>query len=427
VPPAPDHDVRLARLREWLRTGLWFLPMVWALGAVLAALALIAVDERTGGDEPSWLVFGRGVDSARNVLSVIAGSTITFTGTVFSITIVALQLASTQFSPRVLRSFLRDRPTQHCLGTFVATALFSLMVLREVGSEAVEVPGLAITGAFLLVLASVFAFVFLVHHVAHSVRAVSIVEAVASETRASVEANHPPVLDDPLAGAPVPDGPPAQSIGWPGRPGVLLGFDEDDLVAAARAGGCVIELLPLVGDFVPTGAPVVAVHGGRVDPGAVLDHIGVGPERTLYQDTAFGIRQLVDIAEKALSPAVNDPTTAVQCIDRIHDLLRRLAVRPFHSGRFADADAALRLVVRRHTWDDLVQLGFEEIRHYGIGAFPVPRRLRAALLDLRSVAPPERAGAVEAQLRALDAAIARAYGVAEDRAVASEPDAQGLR
>src|SRR5918994_322555 len=191
----PDHDVRLARLREWLNTGLWFLPMVWAFASMAAALALVAVDRRLGGDDPSWLVFGRGVDSARQVLAVISGSTIAFTGTVFSITIVALQLASTQFSPRVLRTFLRDRATQHCFGAFV------------------------------LIVGSVFAFVFLVHHVAQSVRAVSIIDAVASETRASIEANHPAAAPDPFVGAAAPAAPPRQVIGLDHGPGVLLGVD----------------------------------------------------------------------------------------------------------------------------------------------------------------------------------------------------------
>jgi uncharacterized membrane protein len=428
LPNSPDHDVSRARLREWLSTGLWFLPMLWAFGAMASAIGIVALDQRWGGDSPSWLVFGRGPDSARLVLSVIAGSTITFTGTVFSITIVALQLASTQFSPRVLRTFLRDRASQHCFGTFVATALYALMVLREVEAE-VAVPGLALTGAFALVVASIFAFVFLVHHVAQSIRAVSIIDAVAAETRASIRANHPIDGTDPLAEAPVPTGPPAQILTLERPPGALLGIDEDDLVDIATRHGCVLELLATVGDYVPSNAPVFAVHGGdgHVEAAAVLRHVGIGPERTLYQDTAFGLRQLVDMAEKALSPAINDPTTAVQCIDRIHDLLRRIAVRPIASGRYGDAAGNLRLVVPKTSWDDYVHLAFDEIRHFGIGSLQIPRRLRAALLDLRSAAPPERHPPLDDQLRALDTAIAETYGTSPDRALAAHPDPQGIR
>jgi uncharacterized membrane protein len=374
-------------------------------------------------------VFGRGTDSARQVLAVIAGSTIAFTGTVFSITIVALQLASTQFSPRVLRAFLRDRASQHCFGTFVATALYSLMVLREVGAVGMEVPGLAVSGAFVLIVASIFAFVFLVHHVAQSVRAVSIIDAVAAEARRSIDANHPATATDPFAGEPVPGGSPRQVIGLDRGPGVLLGLDEDDLVAVARRHGCVLEVVPYVGDFVPTGAPVVRVHGGdgEVPAGDVLDHLGIGPERTLYQDSAFGIRQLVDMAEKALSPAVNDPTTAVQCLDRIHDLLRRIATRPLASGRFGDEDGRLRLVVPQVTWEDYVHLGLDEIRLFGIGSLQVPRRLRAALDDLLTVAPPGRRRVLEEQLTALDRAVVRAYPEPDERARALQPDLQGIR
>jgi uncharacterized membrane protein len=425
---SPDHDVSKARLQEWLNTGLWFLPMAWALGAMSAALGIVALDHRWGGDDPSWLVFGRGPESARLVLSVIAGSTIAFTGTVFSITIVALQLASTQFSPRVLRTFLRDRASQHCFGTFVATALYSLMVLREVEAK-VAVPGLGLTGAFALVVASIFAFVFLVHHVAQSVRAVSIMDAVAAETRASIRQNYPLRGIDPFAESRTPEGPAAQVLLLERGPGALLGVDEDDLVRIACRHDCVLELLPVVGDYLPSNIALFAVHGGDggVTADVVMRHVGIGPERTLYQDTAFGFRQLVDMAEKALSPAINDPTTAVQCIDRLHDLLRRIAVRQLPSGRYGDDAGNLRLIVPQVTWDDYVQLAFDEIRHFGIGSIQIPRRLRAALLDLKSIAPPERQAALDGQLRALDGAIHRAYPVSDDRVTARRADPQGIR
>ena len=213
------------------------------------------------------------------MLAVISGSTIAFTGTVFSITIVALQLASTQFSPRVLRTFLRDRPSQHCFGVFVASALYSLMVLREVGTSHVPVPGLAVTGAFLLVVASIFGFVFLVHHVAQSIRAVTIMDAVAAEARASLEENHPPVVHDPAADHPLPAGEARQVIALDRRPGVVLGIDEDDLVRLAQRYGCVLELVPTVGDYVVHGGAVFRVYEGTevVPPRAALAHVGLGP------------------------------------------------------------------------------------------------------------------------------------------------------
>jgi uncharacterized membrane protein len=424
----PDHDVRLARLREWLGTGLWFLPMLWAVGAITAALVLVGIDHRLGGDDPKWLVFGSGADNARTILSVIAASAMAFTGTVFSILIVALQLASTQFSPRVLRTFLRDRGSQHCLGVFVATSVYAIVVLRDVGDE-VEVPGLALTGAFCMVILSIFAFVFLIHHVASSIRAVSIIETVAAETRRSIRENFPP------EGAPDEPAPDERALGEPDQvvtldrgPGNLHGHDEDDLVRIGTEHDCTIVVLPTIGDYLPSNIPVFHIHGADgVDPERLLRHIGTGRERTTFQDTAFGFRQLVDVAVKALSPGINDPTTAVQCIDRIHDLLRRIAVRPTPTGHHHDDAGVLRLVVPRPGWDDYVHLAFDEIRHSGVGQVQIPRRMRAALLDLKTVAGPERQVALDLHLTALDDAVGRTYDNAEDRARADEADLQGLR
>jgi uncharacterized membrane protein len=427
-PSYPDHDIRLARLREWLGTGLWFLPMLWALGAIAAALGLVAIDHRLGGDDPAWLVFGSEADNARTILSVIAASAMAFTGTVFSILIVALQLASTQFSPRVLRTFLRDRGSQHCLGVFVATSIYALVVLRDVGDE-VEVPGLALTGAFSLVILSIFAFVFLIHHVASSIRAVSIIDTVAAETRKSIRENFPPV-DAPEE--PTTDdlqlGDPDQIVNFDRGPGNLVGFDEAELVEIATRHDCTLVLLATVGDYLPSTIPVIAVHGATdIATRDVLDHLGTGRERNTFQDPSFGFRQLVDVAEKALSPAINDPTTAVQCLDRIHDLLRRIAVRPLPSGRYRDPSGRLRLVVPLPTWDDYVNLAFDEIRHNGIGSIQIPRRMRAALLDLRTVAGPGRQAALDLHLTALADAVRRTYDVPEERARADEADLQGLR
>ncbi len=426
--PLQDHDQTLARAREWLRTGLWFIPTLFVSAAIAAALALTALDDATGGDSPRWLVFGRGPEGAREVLGTIAGSTLAFTGVVFSITIVALQLASTQFSPRVLRTFLRDRGSQVCLGVFVATFVFALMVLREIDSTPGYVPGLSVTGAFSLVVASLFAFVWFVNHIAQAIRVVNIIESVARETRAAIDNVCPEAAADPGAGLAPPAGPPTAVLPFTRQPGALLGVDEDDLVEVARRHDCVLVLLATVGDYLPTGLPLFAVHGGdgTIGAGEVLPYVGSGPERTMYQDAAFGFRQLVDIAEKALSPAVNDPTTAVQVIDRIHDLLRRLAARPFPSGRYLDAAGRLRLVVAVTSWDDYVSLAFDEIRLYGSTSVQIPRRLRAALEDLSVVAPPGRRGALDRQRRLLAAVVARSFADEDDRRLASRADQQGL-
>ena len=367
--------------------------MVWAFGAMAAAVAIVADRPRDRRRRSELAgVRPRAADSARQVLGVIAGSTIAFTGTVFSITIVALQLASTQFSPRVLRTFLRDRASQHCFGIFVATALYSLMVLREVGSDRSRCPGLAVTGAFVLVVASIFAFVFRVHHVSQSIRAVSIMEAVAAETRASIRRELPAEATSTTAAGVRPRRErPAQVLTLDRGPGDLLGVDEDDLVAhrlpprlrpRARPDG---RRLPAVGRAAvractaatdwspsmrccPTSASARSARCTRTPPSASASS-STSPRRRCR-------------------PPINDPTTAVQCIDRLHDLLRRLAVRPLPPGAPTPTRrASSAWSSRRPTWDDYVHLAFDEIRHFGIGSVQIPRRLRAAIEDLKTGGP----------------------------------------
>ena len=208
----------------------------------------------------------------------------------------------------------------------------------------------------------------------------------------------------------------------------MLGFDEDDLVSLGHRHDCVLVLVHRVGDYVATGAPMVEVHGGGggPPPEEVRAHIGIGITRTMQQDVAFGFRQLVDIAEKALSPAINDPTTAVQALDRLHDLLRRLAGRPWPTGRVADDDGRLRLIHPVATWDDFVLLAFTEIRRYGAGSIQTARRLRAAIEDLLSCVPDDRRPVLEAELARLDAEVELLYELPDDRRLARRADEQGL-
>jgi uncharacterized membrane protein len=212
---------------------------------------------------------------------------------------------------------------------------------------------------------------------------------------------------------------------------VILGFDEDDLVEIARSSGAQLRLVRRVGDYVPSHAPVVEVWAvddtyTPVATQAVLRRIGGGIERTMAQDPLFGFRQLVDIAEKALSPAVNDPTTAVQAIDRMHDLLRRIATRPQPTGTHVDAAGTVRLVVPVPAWYDVVGLACDEIRHYGASSIQVARRLRAMFDDLLTVTTPERAVVVREQIELLDRVVDRAFDDPHDRATARRADHQGI-
>ena len=411
--------MRLFDIREHLRTSLWFIPSVCVIGAVLLALVLIRIDR--SGYEADFL-FNGGADGARNFLSTISSSMITFTGLVFSITIVVLQLASQQYSPRVLRTFLRDRHSQFALGVFTATFTYSLMVLREIRSD--FVPNLAVTAAFLFVLGSLFLFVDYIHQITQSIRVGNITHAIGTETRDAIAAIYD--HDHVDASRPIGDDPRTRTLAARSR-GILQGLDRDKMVEIATDLGAIVEIVPAIGDFVPEGSTLLEVHGGEEgDLTRFFDAISLGRERTMRQDPAFGFRQLADIAEKGLSPAVNDPTTAIQCLDEMHDLLRRLADRPFPSGQRSDREGNLRLVYPVMSWDRYIHLAFDEIRYYGRDSLQIHRRLRSILLDLLEVAPSERHAPLRSQLDLLDASAERNMMDEEDRATAKLADEQGL-
>ena len=419
------------RLNEYLRSSLWFIPSAFVLSAVTLWLVVGAIDRAVDGNDLA-LAYGGGPDGAQEVLSAIATSMIAFTGVVFSITIVVLQLASGQFSPRVLRTFLRDRATQSSLGIFIATFVYALLVLRDVratsSDESAYVPGLSVSMALVVLALSLGVFVYYIHHIAQAIRVSWIVDAVADETRRSIAHQFPDAPDEGLELS-APSGPPTQVLVAP-VPGALQAVGKRALVALARRNDSVLVLRPSVGDFVPQGGELLWVYGrqplGGDDADEAVGEFALGIERTMEQDPAFGFRQIVDIAIRGLSPAVNDPTTAVQCLDRLHDLLRYLAAQPFRSGRLGDEDGNLRLVVPPPSWQDYLDLALDEIRHYGRTSIQVMRRIRAVLDDLDAVVSEEEAKAVQRQRDVLDRVVEANITDPHDRALAMRPDVQGL-
>ena len=415
--------MRLFWVREHIRSSLWFVPTLCVLVSVALAVVLGKIDAEVSDGWVRSLTFQTDAENARTFLTTISTSMITFTGLVFSITIVVLQLASQQLSPRVLRSFLRDRLSQISLGVFVATFTYSLVVLRYLGgADSGSVPNISITVAFGLVLLSIGFFVAYIHHISQSIRIGNLAESIAVETDDAIEKIYE--HEEVERRLPEPSGPPDQTIASRGR-GVLAAMDRDELVELARERGAVLRVLPSLGDFVPSGAPVMHVYGGPL-PAEATEHLALSPERTMAQDPAFGFRQLVDIGQKALSPAVNDPTTAVQAIDLIHDLLRKLAPRPFPSGQRRDTNGDLRLTFPVMSWDAYVHLACDELRHYGATSLQVMRRMRAMLEDLRHVAPEDRRTVLDGQLDLLDGAIRRTWPDAEDQRLGLIADPQGL-
>jgi len=414
-----------------MRANLWLIPTATAVAAFALAKSMAAVDRHIGQASDRWFRFSGEAESARALLSTISASMITFTGLVFSITILVLQLASSQFSPRALRTFLEDRVTQVAMATFVGTFVFAMALLPElhIRHETHDgfVPGLSVSIAFALVLASVGVFIHYINHMAHSVRAVSIVKHISKETRCELLEMYPAlILDSPETPREVPQNPPDFSLANEGQAGVLSSINQTALLEACLEHDLVVRLLPMPGDFVANGAPLFEAWGTTSPSheqlaGAVL----LADERTPRQDPGFGFRQLVDIATRALSPGVNDPSTAVQVLDEIHDLLRLLAERDIPSSQRVDEEGVLRLILPAMTWQGYVHLALDEIRHYGGSSLQVARRTRALLDDCLSVASPERQVCLRLQQTLLDHNIEEHMPTEHDRAAAKKASAQG--
>lgn len=385
--------VSLDRIRDRLRAAFWLIPSACALGAVGLAIALVAVD-RGVGDADTRYLFPGPPEGARSFLGAIIGAMISFTGLVFSITVVVLVLTSGQFSPRVLRRFLRDRTIQWTFGVFVATFLFAMTVLRTVlgtDNNGAFVPRIAVTVAFVLVLVSVGLFIRYIHHIITRIQVANIITDIGRETRDVLEARCPP---DGGEGPPEPSLASERVEVAAPRSGVLTSLAERRVAERACREGVVVVVLPRIGDFVPSGAPLCIVHGGG-PAGWILECVAIDEERTMEQDVAFGFRQLVDIAERALSPSTNDPTTACQVIDALHDLLRRIVTRRLPAGRYAGGRGGVGLVVPQYSGEDYLDVALEEIWYYGADSTQVPDRLAVLLRDLRTVARPEHLPAVE--------------------------------
>lgn len=408
--------MRRDKVIEYIKGSLWVVPALFALASMVLAQITVSLDETFEGAQ--LFTFPGDADSARSILSTIATSMISFTGIVFTITIVALQLASQQFSPRILRTFFEDQKSQYSLGMFVATFIFALTVLREIGAEAEPVPRIAVASSVFLVVATTVVFVGYLDHMAKSIRISYLIAEIGDESREVIDRFLPTDFRGPedieRRGEP--------TIVRSTKPGVLNEVHLTHLVRLAEAEGCTIQILPNLGDFVPTGGKMAEIYGGSSSEDEVRHFLDLGKERTMDQDLAFGIRQLVDIAVKAISPAINDPTTAVQSLDQIHDILRRLCGVPLPERRVYGE----RVSIHGPTWDGLVNLACNEIRHFGEGYVQVARRLNAMLTDLAQHTNDQRRAILDAELELLEASIRRGFEDDADRRLATVRDEQGI-
>jgi uncharacterized membrane protein len=411
------------RVRNYFLNSIWISPVLGMLAA-LGAVRLLHRIEEGGGWESSL-----DPDTARALLGTVASALFTFVVFVSSALLVAVQLASAQLTPRIIALIYKDPVNRFALTFFVFTFTFSLAALVRIKSS---VPLLTAHSAAYGCAASLAVFLYMIDHVGKALRPSGALGAVAREGRKVIDSVYPRSLSDSKEGtareaARVPDAGPAATILSPGD-GVVLAFDPKGLLALARRADCVIEMVPQVGDHVAAGDPLFRVYPGAAapPPGVLCRSVALGQERTLEQDPTIAFRIMVDIANKALSPAINDPTTAVLALDQIHHLLHRVGLRRLDTGEVHDAAGRLRLVYRTPDWEDFVRLAVTEIRHFGGESIQVARRMRAMLESLIRTLPEERAALLRQELALLHRSAERSFPEPEDRALAEVSDSLGV-
>ncbi len=410
-------------LSGYLRSALWIVPFVAGVLELAVWRVLQALDLQLG-----WTFFGLGVSGARDMLQTIVTLTLSFTVFTFGSLLVAIQIASGQLTPRIIATtLLRNALVRYTVGLFVFTMLFAVSALNRMEDR---VPQLVVFVAGALGLASLAAFLFLIDYAAKMLRPVSIVTTVGKKGLAVIETiyptetaalQEPPKLAHDLGISPV-------RIPHRGSSQIIVAVNLAALVAEAQRADSVIEILPSLGDFVAHDEPLFALYGGAtgIEERQLTAAIAFGPERTMDQDPTFAFRILIDIALKALSPAINDPTTAVLALDQIHRLLRRIGRRHLRTDEITDDSGQLRLVLRTPNWEDFVHLAFTEIRHCGGGSLQVVRRMRAMIENLMETLSVHRHAALREQLELLDRVVQEKFAFPEDRALARAPDPQGL-
>lgn len=387
--------MRLRAAWERVRTTYWAVPSAMAAAASLLALGMIAVDRSLAAqvvDDLTWAYTG-GPEGARAVLSAIASSMITVAGVTFSITIVALTLASQQFGPRLLRNFLRDLGNQVTLGTFIATFLYCLLVLRTVrgGDDEEFVPHLAVTLGVVLAMFSIGVLIFFIHHIATSIQASRIIANVSADLEAAIERLFPDRIgrgeDETAPPLPLPDVTRAHLVSA-ARSGYVQAVDGAALLACARDLDVVVRVVARPGTFVSIGRPLAAVSHRLGDARDVDDPVRaafiLGDERTGTQDVGFFIDQLVELAVRALSPGINDPATATACIDRLEQALCHLASRQMPSPLRFDSDGELRVVAEPVTLALMLDVALTEITRYARSSVSVRCRILHAVGELAS-------------------------------------------
>jgi uncharacterized membrane protein len=404
----------------------WQIPSLYAFAAMVVGMTLPRL-------ESHWQLGPQSTMSpaaALALFSAVGSGMIGLTGVVFALAFVMVQFSAMAYSPRLSLWIARDRVMWHSLGAFIATFLYSLAGIAWVDRyQSGRVPMLSVVVVFVLLIYSVAMFIALVGRIS-MLQIHRMLAFTGTQGREVIEEMYPP-LEAPVALAELEEYRElavTQTLLHAGRPRAVQGIDEAKLEALASAVGGVVEVVSAVGDTVVEGSVLLYVHATKesIDQRALRAAFKMGQERTFDQDPKYAIRLLVDIAIKALSPAINDPTTAVQALDQIEDLLRRLGKRRLEIGAIYDGQGNLRLVTPHPSWEDFTALAFDEIRVYGAQSVQVMRRMKALASDLIDFLPEERHKALLRHQKRLDATIARSFGTAEEKREASVEDRQGL-
>jgi uncharacterized membrane protein len=390
-------------MRRRVQRSLVAIPLVYLAVAIVLGDIAPALDRRF--DPP----FGLDVDTdtTRAILGATATGMIAFTALVVSSVLLVVQFAAAQYSPRLVLWFRSDPIVKHAIGSFLATFLYSLVALREVRPDRDDTsPDVTVAIALVLLGAATILFLVLLERVMDGLRPRTLYGAVAREGLRAAAAIYPHTLGEQVGDDRRWSVPDPRVVPYRGRPGVIVSFEHEPLLRTAVGGGATLELVPGVGEFVVPGQPLFRVHGtvGATDE-ALMRAVEIADERTIRQDPAFALRIIVDTAIRALSPAVNDPTTATNALDVLELVMRELAGRDLEASVARGPDGAVRVAWRSPSWSDLLELAFDEIRYYGASSLQISRRLRAVLEDLRATTPPLRHAALDAQLGLLDVAV----------------------
>jgi uncharacterized membrane protein len=401
-------------------------PLLGAiLGSLLGSVSVLIEQHLT---LPSYWQYS--ASTASTVLSAIVGSTAALIGFVVTVTVLVVQMATGTFSARYMRLWYRDRMLKATLATLIGTLAFSFQLLRRVESD--FVPNLGVTVAGALLLASLLLFMLYLDRVLHRMRPVAVAALVARAGREAFESAvrwaATPDAPDFVEGRYEPGLEPAVRV-HSTQAGTIQAIDSSGLVRFAREHRCLLVLPHVVGDFVPVGSTLIEVHGEPPDRAEreLGGMVALGVERTIEQDPAFAIRIMVDIANLALSPAVNDPTTAVQVLDHLGETLRLIGATDLAGqSKLRGEPGPGSVVMHTRRWGDFLELGVTEIRDYGATGIQVNRRLRAMLEELHATVRPEYRAAVEDELARLAASVATNWAGSADLDRASASDRQGI-